>query len=877
MFAPKLYIVRKLTLSDITENNFDVQTDRNTDGRYRIKQQDNQLFRQIRLITNDRRSFNKWIVFVDCSGGQNHKSQMERLIRNGFIFNSQHFVISERSASMVRTGILSFVDQRIQKEINDRVSMGLDIKKTVLSKYYAYRGLMLSSCHCFENWYPKIVIVPDYYVTVENQHIKYAYDKHTPFINHEGKEIDWVQKDIAEDYRDIEINAFDGCGIHHPLITQKIKELLINELSEESKINRDTISPTSVIWRAPYIKGVTSEMDYENFFEERGITSIKDIWGEEYSVTKGSEPLIIMCESMYKGYKYFNKFGDYRDWEEYWTQFKKYNHCIGIAKWNFNLDEEPVYTRGNYQILQDLNLDFDDFLYLARDSVEWIEKVINGDALYTYCFLGLLANNHNPSNNYARAILKNPEMLKEEGVRNYFISLVEKYRDEMKMGKLWLKSCFKFLCPDLIMLMEHIGGIENPQGCLEADEFFTFNKMESFEGEYLIERNPHICKSEHVILKATHNELLEKYCSHLVNVAMINCKSITPQRLNGADFDGDLVLVIDNKLMMQGVNRNEAITIDVEDKTTVLSEEDNYKNKLNVIMRGMHSLIGETSNCATAYHNKSPRTEEQKEKYNKYISLLSIINGKVIDSAKTGVIFNIPRNIAKYGKPLPYFMKYASEYYKSLHKFSKSNSNMNRLCWKLEKWDKTLRWKRKYKDFDYTIMLNNNIEVFKEDGIVSVGASIITVDEYENYIQQLEDLYLEFGKEMSQLALYQKEVRMYKEEDEEWLRQYISKKNAKYFTINWQHYYDTYKNKCREICPFPEIISNTAVRLCYEKYPNRKKNFLWRVAGDEVLNNIKQVDIFLPLRDDNGSEEYLGKKYSMVKVSANELNEEECC
>ena len=171
-------------------------------------------------------------------------------------------------------------------------------------------------------------------------------------------------------------------------------------------------------------------------------------------------------------------------------------------------------------------------------------------------------------------------------------------------------------------------------------------------------------------------------------------------------FDGDLVLVVDNELMKKGVDKNAAIVMDIDDKITVLSEEDNCENKLKVILRGMHSLIGETSNCATAYHNKCPQTEEQKAKYDKYVGLLSVINGKAIDSAKTGVIFNIPRNIAKYGKPLPYFMKYASEYYKGLYTFSMSKSNMNRLCWMLEKWDKTFRWKRKYNDFDYTIMLN---------------------------------------------------------------------------------------------------------------------------------------------------------------------------
>ena len=85
MFAPDLYIVRKLTLNDIIDNNFDIQTDRKTDGKYHIKQQDNQLFRQIRIVTNDNRSFNKWIVFVDCSSGKNHPDAIERIVKKGFI------------------------------------------------------------------------------------------------------------------------------------------------------------------------------------------------------------------------------------------------------------------------------------------------------------------------------------------------------------------------------------------------------------------------------------------------------------------------------------------------------------------------------------------------------------------------------------------------------------------------------------------------------------------------------------------------------------------------------------------------------------------------------------------------------------------------
>ena len=44
------------------------------------------------------------------------------------------------------------------------------------------------------------------------------------------------------------------------------------------------------------------------------------------------------------------------------------------------------------------------------------------------------------------------------------------------------------------------------------------------------------------------------------------------------------------------------------------------------------------------------------------------------------------------------------------------------------------------------------------------------------------------------------------------------------------------------------------------------------MAGDEIVENIKQVEIFLPVRDEGGGDgierfEYLGKKYRMDKTT----------
>ena len=93
-------------------------------------------------------------------------------------------------------------------------------------------------------------------------------------------------------------------------------------------------------------------------------------------------------------------------------------------------------------------------------------------------------------------------------------------------------------------------------------------------------------------------------------------------------YDGDLTLVINNPLMMSGVDRNAKIVIDIEDKVTALKEEYNIQNRTNCIIRSLRSSIGEISNYASAYHNKVARTDEQKKRYESYVDLLSVVNGR---------------------------------------------------------------------------------------------------------------------------------------------------------------------------------------------------------------------------------------------------------
>lgn len=868
MFAPPLYVVRKFKFGEIVANEFNMEFDKKQEQKYLIKQSDSQLLRQIRIITGKKTKYNPYIIFVDIRSGKSDKENLDFLARNGFNINGIKYILSERSASMTRNSILSFVDENISKQLNERIGMGINIDRTVLSKYMAYRGLSLSSCHCIEHWMPKIIVVPDFEQTIFNQKIKYAEDETSDFVDKNNKSRKWTQKVIKEGVKDININSFDGMGICHPQIMEEISNIL--------NINGDI---TSIMLRLPYFKGMIHQMDYSTYFKEHDVQFITDIWGWKHNV---DDVMIIATESMYKGYKYFNKTGTRKDWEDYWEAFKKYNYCFGVAKWNFTIEEEPLYTRANYQILQDLEIPTDEFATLYQHSIDWIEKIINGDKFSTYCFLGLRYDRTHALNEYVKSITLNPIMLKEEGVRNYLISLFKKNINEMKCGKIYLKSTFKYISPDLIMFLEYLGGLEI-KGCLEEGEFWTKGLNGVFDGEYAIERNPHLAQSEHAILNAVDNHQIRRWCSHLNNVAMVNGKSIITARISGADFDGDLINIIDDKTFISGIQRDLPIVIDIEDKVTALEETNNIDNIIQLIFRTIHSLIGETSNCATCFYNKNvyykgsdkenkltygkyvdekgnlseiPIVDvKRRQKYLDYINLLSVCNNKNIDASKTGVIMNIPKHIAKWSKPLPYFMKYAGNYYQNMKKFDHTDTNMNIMCKQIEDWEhKVIRNGGKYKideDFNYRIMMSNHYQLNEEK------------------LNQIKDIFVEFYKEMSELSSDQNKFKNYKYKDNwEYLREAYPDLDPLLipnFEFEWEEIYKIYKKKCQKVCKDSQELANLAVTVCYELYPNKSKRFIWKVASNGILRNLSENSelIKLPMLNPNGEYEYLGKKYSL--------------
>ena len=96
-------------------------------------------------------------------------------------------------------------------------------------------------------------------------------------------------------------------------------------------------------------------------------------------------------------------------------------------------------------------------------------------------------------------------------------------------------------------------------------------------------------------------------------------------------YDGDLVLVMDEPLMLEGINKDCAIVLNLDEKMTAKEEPTTKEHIADLVCRTMISLIGECSNAATCYHNKPWKSEETKKRYERNIDILSIVNSFAID------------------------------------------------------------------------------------------------------------------------------------------------------------------------------------------------------------------------------------------------------
>ena len=585
------------------------------------------------------------------------------------------YIAFERSASMSRKNILSYVREDLYEVLRERIMLGMRIGKCQLSKLYAYNGLMYTSGRRIEN--PdllsenKIIVIDNTKSIVKDAHIITVED--------DGSDEPMRAYHRVEKQADVEVLEFDGEGI--------VSKELAYSIDPSSEHHSFQI-------RMPYIKGVVHEIDFKSLFSELGVTQITDIWGKKYDVDNVD---LILTRSMFKGFGWMAENG--LSWAEYLERCRKYGHALYIS--GSDKAERQYVTDLNYQFLNTLALTEDEFrpkdLPLgwdrspASDSRHWLTKtteteyyhsVADAEDRLSYYLKDLRNESLEPTDRRrqrAEVLEKNPLFLEESIFTNELSAYAEGVRKKYALGQLLVSGDNRYLSDDLIRLLAYIVKTSVGDGKayrtlaaeeLHGSEIYAPSPAYEEQGHYTLLRSPHIARNEEAFVRpmAKVGQIRGKYLSHLYYVLMVDSRSLIPERLGGADYDGDMIKTIADPIVNRCVARGyedgkELPVLKIPAAEPLIADANDWKARVETVKSTFSARIGQISNAALrhgiiAYDENNEAEDRDASRMN--TEVLGILTGLEIDSAKSGVKPDLTEYIEKPTVKKSLFLKYKS-------------------------------------------------------------------------------------------------------------------------------------------------------------------------------------------------------------------------
>lgn len=634
----KMYSLLKIKIRDIISSEFKINKFNEDElKKFTVKLPNSPLFDQLKIVRGKESQTISEIIFVEAKRNLKQQDELERLLREGFEYNSRKYIRFGKSPSQGKDGVTTFIEESYFDELTERSKLGLSIEKCVMSKYESYRSLIFSSCSLVEDKIPNIIIVGEYEKTLFNQEVRYA---RTKLIEYKDKNTGEIkvsknQKEIKDGTTDVGVSVFDGFGVH----SEEVNTLLSNTISEKNNSQLFQI-------RLPFMKGVSIKMDFKKYFKEvLKKDYIVDVFGKKHNI---EDVDCIWNTTMWKGYSYFKKDFSDKAWDVYLERLDKYNYKLGISKYSHEMKKIQLYSRMNFQYLQCLDLenpkyvekyenkDFDydildsknhgKIINVAKYSTDLIEKIIQGNRLYTLKFLGLMSNEESEKieRYQEQAILINDAMLQDISIKKMLRRRLEKTITMMKYGKIYVEGFYHTVVGDIIGYLEYCAGKE-PIGCLNSGEFYAKTLP---LGKVASMRSPLVDPSEVNVVDLVKNEKADEWLSHLheQDIVMINMYDLTMQQQGGMDMDGDSVFLTNNEIIVNSkIHRH--IVVDLEDKIGADPVDYNLDNIVKYELNSRDSRIGEITNIATSILNQYTKNEKWKKINEDNIALLRLYQG----------------------------------------------------------------------------------------------------------------------------------------------------------------------------------------------------------------------------------------------------------
>ena len=482
----------------------------------------------------------------------------------------------------IKNETIVFVSEKLVEEIRRRIDNGRDMSiEMVPAKLEAYKALTCSASVPMS--FPNGVLIVN--------------DCETSFVDDIIYLDDEAEGEPVMEYRaghHVDMNASDGYGLMLPSLAKRWSE----ELGLDYVVS-------GVNTRFAWEKGMLFTFDFLDFAENvAGSYIVKDAWGNEVDIRAVE---MILTTSMVKL------------WDSY-ESCEHYMRCCIENKYTFGVTKTcPKHLENerslNYQFIQSYDLDNQQIEDLIRPTMDEMRDVLGMDITKSILFLkgsGLNERNvHRLENDYVKALMIEPKLIDDPYVLSSIYQAIKNRIDRAKVGVLKVHGNYSIISGDPYALCQSMFDLP-VTGLLKAGEIYNKYWYDTEANKLACFRAPMTCHNNIRLMMLHRSEAAAHWYQYMTTCTIMNCWDTTTQALNGADYDGDMVMLTDNHVLVENHHKLPTIMC-VQRKASkkIVTEED-------VIASNIASFgddIGKTTNWITSMFEVRSKFEKGSKEY----------------------------------------------------------------------------------------------------------------------------------------------------------------------------------------------------------------------------------------------------------------------
>lgn len=767
----------------------------------------------------------------------------------------------------IKNSTIVFVSEKVVDELRRRIENGRDqTKPVVTAKLEAYKALTCSAS--------TPVSMPNGILVVNDSETKFLSDIVYLTDEQDGEPIMELRNN-----QEITLDASDGFGLMHPRLAARWSE----ELGLDYVVSAANT-------RFSFEKGVLFAFDFIDFAEKiaGGNYIVKDAWGNDIDIRQVEA---IFTTSQVK------LWDSYASCEDYVRKSVSNGYTIRIAKTSPKVLENE--RNLNYQFIQSYQLSDEDIEELITPTMSEIKDVLGGDWRKTALFLkgsSMTEDNiDNLEDDAAKAIMIDHRMINDPYIQNMVYHLIRNRINEAKVGVLKVHGNYSIVSGDPFALCQSIFGLE-VTGLLKAGEIYNQYWAERKTEKLACFRAPMTAHANIRLVYPVDREDARYWYQYIKTCTILNAWDTTTAALNGCDFDGDIVMLTDNRILVERLIVQPTIMCAQRRAEKCIPVEEDFVRS-NIDSFG--NEIGQTTNYITSMYEVMARYDPGSKEYatlDYRIKCGQLFQQNAIDKAKGIVCKPMPkywhdrhaanriedeserefcRSIVADKKP--YFMRYI--YPQLMKQFNTYIKNTNRNA--LREFQMSIdelvaadpdtlseRQTEFLKYFDSRMpvgtapcVMNRICKRFEKefDGYIgkhrSKTAFDYTIMKYgEEYTaSQFRDIKRLYDEYMGRVRNYM----MFSEYER------VDECESSSVLLSMR---DEFEKKCFSLCQNKFMLCDILLDICYTR--NSSKKFAWSICGKDIINSLLKHNnntISFPKLDDSGDIIYCGERYSIVE------------